>query len=418
MAHIAAGVARLRSPRFALPWVIPCLVFCLPALEQAELWIHGPLISGDLESLLDALAVCPRLRALDLSVSHFLANVGDAVEPFPNVPAFSKLHSLTQLALAFDDPCVIADLVDALVPLTGLAALYLCLRSESTVVPAALGQLKGLQSLGLHELRPCVLEAGCLDLPNLQSLHFQDCFFEENAQVLPGVTVLQRLTSIALWGFKGFCFFDPGLVQLPQLRHMVMSQPDQEENGLGLFKLPSDMGALRASLISVDLSGLRLAHFPLAMTQLVGLECLHASGNEFAVLPAGIVALSRLTELRLGRVFSDTDPVPMHDARTLGDLSGFAALRELSFQDCQVMLCPSLLGAARHASLATLAFYSAYPALECAPAVLQLSRELWRLGRGSLVRYKSVIYGPDAPGAEQGRAACKEFEADLAACGQ
>ena len=59
--------------------------------------------------------------------------------------------------------------------------------------------------------------------------------------------------------------------------------------------------------------------------------------------------------------------------RALGDLSGFPALRELTLKDCQAMLCPSLVGAVRHDSLAKLCSYTAHPALECAPAVLRLT---------------------------------------------
>ena len=77
------------------------------------------------------------------------------------------------------------------------------------------------------------------------------------------------------------------------------------------------------------------------------------------------------------------------------------------------MLCPLLLGAVRHASLVELCFDTAHPARECAPVVLQLSRELGRLGRGSVVRY--VCHS--SAGYRQERAACQVFEAELHACG-
>ena len=64
------------------------------------------------------------------------------------------------------------------------------------------------------------------------------------------------------------------------------------------------MGSLSATLLHLDISGHMGTRFPLALTQLVALEHLSARGNEFAELPAGITALSRLTELMLGRVIT------------------------------------------------------------------------------------------------------------------
>ena len=74
--------------------------------------------------------------------------------------------------------------------------------------------------------------------------------------------------------------------------------------------------------------------------------------------------------------------------RALGDLSGFPALRELTLKHCEIVLCPSLLGAVQHASLTRMSFHYAHPAPECEEMVLQLSQELGRLGRGSVVRFK------------------------------
>ena len=71
----------------------------------------------------------------------------------------------------------------------------------------------------------------------------------------------------------------------------------------------------------------------------------------------------------------------------MGDLSGFPALRKLTFAFCEVKLCMSLLGGAvRHTSLESLCFLSAYPSQECAPMVLQLRQELRRLQRGSMLK--------------------------------
>ena len=123
--------------------------------------------------------------------------------------------------------------------------------------------------------------------------------------MLPGVTALQQLTRIGFSGDMGSCFFDSGLTQLPRLQHMVMSEepPDAHDDvPPGLLRLPCGMGQLSLSLRHLDLSNLRLAHFPLSLTQLVALNHLNAMGNEFVDLPAGIMAVSRLTELMLGRI--------------------------------------------------------------------------------------------------------------------
>ena len=231
--------------------------------------------------------------------------------------------------------------------------------------------------------------------------------------------------------------FDPQLVQLPQLQRLVYSEVSPcralyEGASPGLFRLPADMGAMRASLRHLHIGMLGLPRFPLSLTQLVALESLDATENHFAELPSGITALSRLTELRLGRVLDDddppivNDPLRLHgqplDVCALGDLSGFPELRKLTFEFCRVMLSPSLLGAVRHASLAVLCFETAHPAPKCAPVVLQLSRELRRLRRGSVVRcacrraFQMGGYWEDQ--AAQGRVACRKFEADMNAYGQ
>ena len=190
----------------------------------------------------------------------------------------------------------------------------------------------------------------------------------------------------------------------------------------GLIRLPADMGLLSSSLTHLTISGLK--QFPLPVTQLSALECLDASGNLFAKLPAGITALSRLTELRLGRVMSEEDPLQLRvkrplDVRALGDLSGFPALRELTLDYCEAMLCSSLLGAVRHASLVSLCLRIAHPAPECAATVLQLSGELRRMRRGSVVKHVSQTW-PDLRRAlhrARDRAPCQKFRAALEACG-
>ena len=446
LARNAAGVKVIRSygateaTVYGEASACASLVSCLPALEDVTLSPNAPLVRDDLGCLLEALAWCPRLTALDLCMGECRPDAEDEEDlywPFPDAAVFAKLRGLTKLALFAneDDPFDLADVVAALMPLTGLIELDLGSLQQHDIMPAALRQLKQLRSLTLRCFVDLVLEAGCLDLPNLESLKFEGCGFEEDSQVLPGVTALQRLTCFELSGAEGGPrFFDPQLAQLPLLQRLVLSQDTPVHGDFasgdmascdppGLLRLPADMGALKTSLLSVDLTGLVLTRFPLALTQLVALECLRASENDFVALPASITALSKLTELRLGRVMSWSDPLQLSekrplDVRALGDLSGFPVLRELTLVLSEVMLSHSLLGAVRHASLASLCFCNAHPAPECEQVVLQLGRELRRLGRGRVVSLANE--GGTCQRAledAQGRAPCQKFKAALEAGG-
>ena len=299
-----------------------------------------------------------------------------------------QLRSLTELTLSCFgvDFYPLADVVRALVALTGLVELTLGL-SQPTVVPAALRQLTGLRSLSFKYLEDCVLEAGCFELPNLLSLEFISCMFED-AEVLASVPALPSLTRIEfLYGSEPFF---AQLLLLPRLQHMVFetTEPrvaDHSDAYLGLPRLPAG-----SALLHLELSDHGLTQFPLVLTQLVALKHRNLSGNDFAELPTAITALSRLTELWLGQNDAVSHSMQLHemrplDARALGDLSAFPVLCKLRFSECEVLLCASLLGVTRHASLALLTFDNADPVPECAPMVLQLSQALERLGRGSMI---------------------------------
>ena len=56
---------------------------------------------------------------------------------------------------------------------------------------------------------------------------------------------------------------------------------------------------------------------------------------------------------------------------------------------CEVMLCESLLGAVRHASLASLSFFYAHPAPRCRAVVVQLGQGLRRVNRGSVLTVRN-----------------------------
>ena len=90
--------------------------------------------------------------------------------------------------------------------------------------------------------------------------------------------------------------------------------------------------------------------------------------------------------------FTHTVQLPL-DARALGDLSGFPALCGLTFECCEVTLCESVVGAVRHAALASLSFCFAQPAPKCMPMVLQLSQALGQLRRGSVLKFGAVREG-------------------------
>ena len=169
------------------------LVSCLPALEDVELCLPRPLDSSDLGCLLEALAWLPRLRALELHVEdsdqddtnsdyyNDSSSDDEGYQPCPDTSAFARLRSLTKLEMSCgkESSYTVAGVVDALVSLTSLAELRLGL-PQSRVVPSVLGQLKGLRSLALLYLRPCVLAAGCLELPILLSLEFASCKLQMN----------------------------------------------------------------------------------------------------------------------------------------------------------------------------------------------------------------------------------------------
>ena len=374
------------------------MVSCLPALEHVELFLREPLTRDDLGCLLEALAGCPRLSSLEIFMFNSTDEDGDVADDAPQsfpvlgcAHAFAKLRSLTKLDLScrFCEADPLPSVVDALAPLTGLAELHFDSLGPA-VLPAALRQLKGLRSLGFWSLDPCVFEAGCLDLPLLQSLEFHDCMFE-GADILSGITALQSLSSIAFCNSKGPPVFAQ-LVHLPRLQHAVIKASCCDFTCPGLSRLPADMGSLCATLLHMDCSEQGLTQFPLALTQLVALTCLKADQNEFAEVPIAITALSRLTELTLGRSAGGKDPQQLHgkrtlDVRALGDLSGFPALRKLEFGYCEVVMCTSMLGAAQHASLTSLTFHIAHPAPECALMVLQLQQTLRGMGRGSVLEF-------------------------------
>ena len=297
LARSAGGIKAIGTQTAAAAPACTRLVCCLPALEDVDLNLGGPVGPYDLRCLLEALAWCPRLEMLSLNMHSYDRDWGepDPYTPFP-AQALASLSSLTWLLLYFSraDPYTLVDVLGALVPLTGLTELYICFSKPT--VPAALGQLKGLRVLGFKGLRFGVLEPGCLDLPDLRSLDFKDCMFAD-ADALPNVSALQRLTCFEFSQSAGPLVVDSWLVQLCGLQRFVFSQDLPFEhhgdrvNPPGPLRLPADMGSLSSTLLHLDVSGQIPTRIPLAVTQLVALEHLNAKDNAFTELPAGITAL-------------------------------------------------------------------------------------------------------------------------------
>ena len=261
LARNAARVKLVHSNRLAAASACTSLVACLPALEDVTLRLAPCMFSEDLGSLLELLAWCPRLRALDLLIEDELDEAWEAdmyeyedyvkrglQRFFPGATAFAQLHSLTKLALCFDEDAahplarrVLHDIVTALVPLTGLTELAVLFPMKAArrpaVVPAALAQLTGLRSLELSGLIHTVLEAGCLDLPNLASLGFRDCHFQR-PEVLPGVSAfaLPSLARIKLTECRGGsdALVSYELERLPRLQRMVFATGELCRDGASL----------------------------------------------------------------------------------------------------------------------------------------------------------------------------------------
>ena len=148
LAHGAPSVKIIRNGTGAAAPACTSLVSCLPAVEQVELYLRAQVGHEDLGCLLEALAGCPHLKALELRM--YLPHDGEPCQDlywlFP-APALAQLGSLTSLALGFGYECyALADVVVALAPLTGLVKLCIGFAREADkhLVPAALGRAEGI----------------------------------------------------------------------------------------------------------------------------------------------------------------------------------------------------------------------------------------------------------------------------------
>ena len=212
LARYAAGVKRISNQEGSDEcYVTECdapasacarLVSCLPALESADLRIYGPLDQDNVGCLLEALASCTALRALDLFLRP--DHPVHAPQPVPAsgcAPAFAKLRGLTKLALTLCDkyPYTLAEAIGPLLSLTGLVNLwiqqYCSYVSPDAVVPAALGQLKGLQILQMDDLRSVSLRRGVSTCPTCRTC------------ALDGATLMR--TTVMRTRMQGCCRASP-----------------------------------------------------------------------------------------------------------------------------------------------------------------------------------------------------------------
>ena len=229
------------------------------------------------------------------------------------------------------------------------------------------------------------LEPGCLDLEGLEALTFYGYSFAASPVQLPGLHRLTSLTSLEVSCAGLHSLASCGLERLPRLQHLACAQLRRDRRATAGRVWPADMGTLKStSKAAQPRPAPLLPSFAAARRHTAdSAALLKASGSDFPVVPAGIVALSRLVTLELGRGGAHgafpKKPEPL-DASALGDLSSFAHLRTLSFARCEVKLSCAFPGAAGHGTLSKLLFDEACPAQECMVAVLQYMRKLKRRG--------------------------------------
>ena len=92
LARSAAGVQLIGSHTAAAAPACISLVCCLPSLQDVWLNLGGPLVPDELGCLLEALAWCPRLKALSLLMHDYDRDDGDE-DPYLPFPAPPRLHA-------------------------------------------------------------------------------------------------------------------------------------------------------------------------------------------------------------------------------------------------------------------------------------------------------------------------------------
>jgi len=358
-----------------------------------------------------AIARCSCLRRLDLRIEL-------ADKPVDRVSAAFWQYLAEARALEHLKVSILAGVADmhsglatasASQLITGLAgltrlralALKLDIACEEATLPACVSCLVQLTSLGLFGLRGLRCAPGWARLPALESLLINQCVFAADGEdALPGMDALASLTILVIEGCPGLRVLPASLWRLARLRCLTHWAPYDEalHDELSGQALPASAPCF-PFLLTVALPGCKLRDWPACVLAMTRLTLLDLSGSCFEQLPEGLSVLTALEALRLGRH-------PMGymqiggalDARALGSLAGFPALRELSFTGCSVLFCPSFEDAAAHPRLGRLHLDTSYPA--CGPscqAFLGCVIALLRQGRADVLR----VQNSDVQGAGQ-----------------
>ena len=267
---------------------------------------------------------------------------------------------------------------------------------REATLPACLSRLVQLTSLTISGVCGLNCAPGWARLPALARLEFVDCDFNcDGEDALPGMDALASLTSLELWDCSGLHVLPTSLWRLTQLRclvHCLWDEAPRDE--VPVWSLPACASACVASLTDLTLVGHNMFTWPACVLAATRLAHLDLTRNCFEQLPEGVSVLTALQTLSLGRLSaSELEIGGALDARALGSLARFPALRELSFADCSVLFGPSFQAAAAHPRLQCLELSTSYPA--CGPscqAFLGFALALLQQGRAEVLRVRKSIF--------------------------
>ena len=350
----------------------------LPALESISalsLRAHpGAAVAATQDFLAGAARVigcCSSLRSLDLRI-RLVDRLADRVpgtvwQYLANARALSHLKlTIKSVAHSGSATTSASHLISGLAGLSRLRTLSLKLDNvcEDTTLPACVSCLVQLTSLTLYGLSGLRCAPGWARLPALVSLKFEQCEFARDGEdALPGMDALAALTCFELFLCSGLHVLPASLWRLTRLRTL---DDWRIYNNPPYVGVPASAPCF-ASLTKICLTGYKLQCWPSCVLAMTSLTCLDLRHNCFEQLPDAMSVLTCLKELSLGR--HSTGPGEVGgalDARALGNLAGFPALRSLEFCHCSVQFCPSFQAAAAHPCLKELELVNSYPA--CGPS--------------------------------------------------
>ncbi len=378
----------------------------LPALESISalsLRAHpGAAVAATQDFLAGAaraIGCCPCLRSLDLRI-RLADRLADRV-PGMVWLYLAKARALSHLTLTIRSAAhsgsattSASQLISGLAGLSRLRTLSLKLDNvcEDTMLPACVSCLVQLHSLTLYGLSGLRCAPGWARLPALVSLKFEECAFARDGEdALPGMDALAALTCFELFLCSGLHALPASLWRLTRLRTL---EDWRAGNSPPYAGLPASAPCF-ASLTKICLTEYQLRCWPACVLAMTGLTCLDLRGTCFEEVPEGVSVLTCLTELSLGRHSPGPGEVGgALDARALGNLAGFPALRSLEFGHCSVRFGPSFQAAAAHPCLKKLELANSYPApgLSCV-ASLNFVAALLQQGRAGVLRLGDVVQG-------------------------